>query len=205
MSIASKQPVLLPFSATIYQNSKGQKITEDSARLIEIVTSKVKTQSLRVLDIGSGTGIISIMLSHYTDWEIKGFEIQKQLVELARENNVHASTEVEFIEHDIREKHSDFHEYFDLIVSNPPYFKADGRISPNPERRISRSDETCKPIELLTACAYYLKPGGTALVIYPDSRLAEIDRIIIEAGFELKNRYSIQAKVPKTILEVKRI
>ncbi len=205
MLSAKKQPVLLPFGKTIYQHVKGQKITEDSASLVNIVLNNFESEGLKVLDIGSGTGVIAIMLSHYRNWQVYGFELQKQLVQLAEENNKLSSTSVKIIEQDIRVCNESYREFFDLIVSNPPYYKTDGRISPNVERRISRLEETCTPDDLFSAYSCYLTKKGCAYAIYPQAREKEITSSVSKHGFQIVRIHNIVAKAPKIVFEINRI
>ena len=110
--------VELPFGKTIYQSSTSQGISSDSASLVEIVLKEEGELPQRVLDLGSGNGIISLMLKHYRpEWEVCGIEILSSLVQLAESNSRLCEEDITFIEADIKDFTSP--QPYDLIVSNP--------------------------------------------------------------------------------------
>ena len=80
-------------------------------------------RSLRVLDVGTGSGCIAIALKkRHPEWEVTGIDISKEAIEVAKENARRNGVEVEFREADIF--HLPFaiaHLPFDVVVSNPPY------------------------------------------------------------------------------------
>ncbi len=172
-----KIAVELPFGEKIFQSKQGQSISSDTEFFLDTVLSEIQRQipKLEVLELGSGNGIISIMLSHYRpNWEITGLEIQSHLVQLASENSKLAKVKVNFVQGDLREKKF-APANFDLIISNPPYYpKNKGKISPSEERAISRTEILCTMQDIIKSIKYYLKNDGKAFVIYPISRLDEI-------------------------------
>jgi len=98
-----KTSVLLPFGKTIFQYTSGQAISSDTAFLVETILTSCKADNQNVLELGSGNGIISIMLSHYRpNWKIVGIEIQPELVELSKENAALSETNVNFQYADLR-------------------------------------------------------------------------------------------------------
>ena len=172
-----KIAVELPFGEKIFQSKQGQSISSDTEFFLDTVLSEIQRQipKLEVLELGSGNGIISIMLSHYRpNWEITGLEIQSHLVQLASKNSKSAKVKVNFVQGDLREKKF-APANFDLIISNPPYYpKNKGKISPLKERAISRTEIMCTMQDIIKSIKYHLKNNGTAFVIYPVSRTDEI-------------------------------
>ena len=82
----NKIAVELPFGKTIYQYKQGQSVSTDTELIVNAILSEIHNQTpkIKVLELGSGNGIISIMLSHYRpNWEVTGLEIQSHLVTLA--------------------------------------------------------------------------------------------------------------------------
>ncbi len=79
--------------------------------------------TLRVLDIGTGTGCISLALKHRRPaWEITGLELREEALALARQNAKALKLEVNFVQGDILQmEQAPSIEGFDLVVSNPPY------------------------------------------------------------------------------------
>ncbi|HHE38543.1 MAG TPA: methyltransferase domain-containing protein, partial [Candidatus Cloacimonetes bacterium] len=168
VSYKNKIPVELPFGKTIHQFKNGHSITSDTAFLVEKVLENNSDKNLKVLELGSGNGIISIMLAHNRpSWNITGIEIQKKLVNLALENSKSAEVQIKFINADLKEDTFP-PQNFDLIVSNPPYFpKKAGNVSPNKEKAISTHEILCTMEDVFRSVKYNLKKEGKAYLIYP--------------------------------------
>ena len=98
--------------------------TEELVRLIisDTKTSK-KTVSIRILDVGTGTGCIAISLAkNIMDSAVFGIDISTKALETASQNAKINEVQVVFIEKNILST-EDLEEQFDVIVSNPPYVR----------------------------------------------------------------------------------
>jgi len=168
--------VKLPFGKTIFQFQGGHSVTSDSANLVDFVLENTPREKLRILELGSGNGIVSIMLSHYRpNWKIYGIDIQPKLVELSLKNAQITNAIIKFREADLRHFQS---EKFDIIISNPPYFKKDeGRVGPSEIRALARHEILCNMNDVLFSIERNLKNSGTAFLLYPKSRLLELEKI----------------------------
>ncbi len=189
--------VQLPFGKTINQTTDGHSITSDSAFLVETVSNQVLQENIKLLELGSGNGIISIMLSHYhPKWVILGIEIQKHLVELSQDNAKQSKTFPSFIEADLREFTSS--RKYDLIVSNPPYFPKDkGRISPIQERAISRHEITCNMMDILKCVKRNLKEDGSAFILYPQNRWEDLDNFAKKVDLKAVKKFVLDSEENK--------
>ncbi len=83
----------------------------------ELFNKKVK-----VLDIGTGSGAISVVLKKKIDCDITGCDISKKALEVAKNNAKCNDLNINFIESDI---FSNINDKFDIIISNPPYISKD--------------------------------------------------------------------------------
>lgn len=97
---------------------------QETEILVEIITEKYKTSSnLNVLDIGTGSGIISICLAkHLPDSTIYATDISENALKTAKLNaDKNSVSNITFFKNDILNQEFDIKTEFDIIVSNPPY------------------------------------------------------------------------------------
>lgn len=190
-------PVKLPFGKTIHQSKEGHSITSDSAFLFNTISDKIKQENISLLELGSGNGIISIMLSYYhPKWKIVGIEIQKHLVVLSIDNANLSETSPCFIEEDLRVFTS--LQKYDLIASNPPYFpKEEGRISQIKERAISRHEISCNIMDVMKCVKRNLKKDGTAFILYPQNREHDLDNFAKKVDLKSMKKFILDSEKNK--------
>ncbi len=134
-------------------------------------------------DLGTGTGIIPILLCHHKNpKKIYAFEIQEDYVKLAKENVGLCSFQekIEVIHDNIcnitftyMKKYGQ--ETLDFVVSNPPYMKITSGGLGNSERKIvARHEKYCNIEDVALAGARLLKNGGDMYVIYRPDRLCDL-------------------------------
>ena len=91
--------------------------------IIESQKSKVQSQKCEILDIGTGTGCIPISLkANLPQANVSAIDISEKALEVAKRNAVSNKVDISFIQADILEV-EDLSQYFDIIVSNPPYVR----------------------------------------------------------------------------------
>jgi tRNA1Val (adenine37-N6)-methyltransferase len=146
----------------------------------------------RVIDLGTGCGIIPLVLAYRakTEHKIAGIEIQPELAELARknvrENNFIGRIEIHQM--DFREvSHGLDAGSFDLALCNPPYRKqGTGLISPSRQKAIARHELSATAADVLKAAGYLLREGGRVALVYPSTRLGYLLSCAINQGFSPK-------------------
>ena len=91
--------------------------------IIESQKSKVQSQKLEILDIGTGTGCIPISLkTNLLQANVSAIDVSEKALEVAKRNAQSNKVEVNFIQTNILEV-EDLNQHFDIIVSNPPYVR----------------------------------------------------------------------------------
>ena len=150
----------------------------------------------RVLDLGTGTGIIPILLAAKTQGAyFAGLEIQEEMAEMAgrsvRLNGLFPR--VEIVTGDLREASRRFGEAsFDVVTCNPPYISSGhGLKNPSAPMAIARHEILCTLEEVIREASRCLRPGGRFAMVHRPHRLAEI--------FALLNQYGLQPKRMKLV------
>lgn len=145
----------------------------------------------RVLDLGTGTGIIPILLAGKTKGEhFTGLEIQRESADMAERSVRYNQLEerISIIEGDIREADTLFRAAsFDVITCNPPYMtEHHGLVNPEQPKAIARHEILCTLEDVLIQSAKLLKPGGRFYLVHRPFRLAEIMSGMVRLGLEPK-------------------
>ncbi|MGX9726640.1 MAG: tRNA1(Val) (adenine(37)-N6)-methyltransferase [Candidatus Electronema sp. VV] len=133
----------------------------------------------RVLDFGCGCGVIGLILCHrHPELRLTGLELQPALAALARSNAEanQLGSRFDVRQGDLRQINACIPpESFDLVVSNPPYYRAGGgRISREDECALARHELAADPDSVLAAAAFAVKNRSAVCCIYPAERLATV-------------------------------
>lgn len=145
----------------------------------------------RALDLGTGTGIIPILLAAKTKGEyFAGLEISALSADMARRSVLHNGLEerIEIIQGDIKEAGELFAPAsFDTVTSNPPYMIGQhGLTNPDIEKAAARHEIFCTLEDVVRAAAKLVRPGGKFYMVHRPFRLAEIIRTLSEYKLEPK-------------------
>ena len=138
------------------------------------------------LDLGTGTGIIPILLKTKTNGKhFTGLEIQKECVDMAgrsvRYN--HLEDDVEIVQGDIKEAA----DIFDTITSNPPYMIGQhGLRNPDMPKAIARHEVLCNLEDVVSQASKVLKERGRFYMVHRPFRLAEIMNVLTKYRLEPK-------------------
>lgn len=156
----------------------------------------------KVLDLGTGTGIIPILLRAKTEAaQIKALEIQSEVAEMATRSVVLNGLEdtIEIVQGDICQASQIFGAaQFDVVTSNPPY-KLSGHGLPNPDsaKAIARHEVLCTFEDVAREAAKCLKPGGHFYLVHRPERLTELIAMMQKYGLEPKRMKFVHPFVDK--------
>lgn len=170
-----------------YQHQKGYRFSIDSVLVSHFVEVR---KNDRILDLGTGSGIISlILLYRFKDKvrEVSGIELQRDLAQLA-EKNYHANNFDQYgmiIHGDIKNIRDLIKpESYDKVVCNPPFYTpASGRLSLNPESQLARHQILATLEDFLSVSSFVVKNGGAVSFVYPAERTCEF--MILAERFRL--------------------
>lgn len=171
----------------------------DSSLLSSFV--RVKSQD-RVLDLGTGTGILPILLEAKTKGKhFTGLEIQEESADMARRSVLHNHLEekIEIITGDIKEASVIFgHVSFDVVVTNPPYMIGQhGLKNETDAMTIARHETLCTLDDILRESAKLLPFKGRFYMVHRPFRLAEILSKMVAYKIEPKRMRLVYPYVDK--------
>ncbi len=137
--------------------------------------------NFNALDIGAGTGLLSLMLAQETEAVIEAWEIDEGASSQAVENSVASPWRhrISVLRTDAR--HHDPQKKFDFIISNPPFYEGDLKSSAE-STRIAWHSELLTLAELLEVIDLHLSADGYASLLLPFHRTAELISLAGEAG-----------------------
>ena len=189
----------------IIQNPKKFCFGMDAVLLSGFARARAGDQ---VLDLGTGTGIIPILLEAKTEAaHLVGLEIQEESADMARRSVElnHLQDKITIVQGDIKEAGTLFGAAsFDVVTCNPPYMIGQHGIK-NPEapKAIARHEILCTLEDVVSRAAKVQKPGGNFYLVHRPFRLAEIMVVLQKYGLEPKRMrlvYPFADKEPNMVL-----
>lgn len=190
----------------IIQNEMGFCFGIDSVLLSDFAR-KIK-RNAKVIDLGTGTGIIPILLCGKTELKrIVGVEVQEEVFDLANRNIKLNNLENKFevINENIKNL-KNIYEYgsFDVVVTNPPYKKENTGIKNlNNKKLISRHEITANLEDFVEISKYLLKDRGSIYMVHRPERLVDILFLMRKNKLEPKKIKFVYSNVntePKLVL-----
>ena len=163
--------------------------------------ARVKEGSL-VLDMGTGTGIIPILMEAKTKAShLTGLEIQEESADMARRSVMlnGLQDKITIVTGDIKEAGSLFDAAsFDVITCNPPYMIGEhGLKNPEDAKAIARHEILCTLEDVIAQAAVLLKPGGNFFMVHRPFRLTEIMVLLRQYKLEPKRMQMVYPYVDK--------
>jgi tRNA1Val (adenine37-N6)-methyltransferase len=155
---------------TIRQEKCAMKVGTDGVLLG--AWTAVNESVNRILDVGTGTGIIAIMLAQRTNAQIDAVEIDATAANQAKENilNCPWKNRIRVYSISLQKYVSEAKKNYDLIISNPPYF-SNSLTSVDSERNLARHDDMLSLDELFSGISKILKEKGRFAIIHPADSL----------------------------------
>ena len=162
----------------------------------------------RALDLGTGTGIIPILLEAKTEGQdFEALEIQPESAEMARRsvmlNNL--QDRIKIVDGDIKEASKIFGAAsFNVVTTNPPYMTENhGVKNPDEPKAIARHEIKCNLEDVIRESAKLLKPKGRFYMVHRPERLVDILSLLRKYKLEPKESKLVQPscdKAPNLVL-----
>ena len=150
----------------------------------------------QVLDLGTGTGIIPILLSAKTEAEhLTALEIQEESADMAKRSVElnRLADKISVVTGDIKEASKLFGKaVFDVVTTNPPYMNDNhGLKNPDLPKAIARHEVLCSLEDVIREASLVLKPNGRFYMVHRPFRLAEI--------FAVMQQYKLEPKAMRLV------
>jgi tRNA1Val (adenine37-N6)-methyltransferase len=175
---------------TIHQDQCAMKVCTDSCILGAWFAAKTAPFS-QVLDIGSGTGLLMLMIAQKTCGTVHGIELDlqayKQLKENTEASKWHSRCTV--FPGDVRSW--SFSEKYDFIITNPPFFEGSLTAS-TAEKNLARHSSQLSLEELLRAIDGCLKPSGSFGILLPYDRAGYFEKLAVSHLFYPREKLFIR-------------
>ena len=161
---------------TLIQKKDGLTFGTDAFLLASFIKPR---KSGRALELGAGTGIISLLLAARDKFaSITAIEVQDDFAALTQRNVELNGLEdkIEVVCRDVRELRAcDFGGEYDVVFSNPPYMKTDSGKRNDSDRKYIARHEVCGTIDDFCAAAFrMLKHGGKFYAVWRPDRLCDL-------------------------------
>lgn len=177
---------------SVFQKKNGYRFSLDAYLLAAFVEEPSGTS---VLEIGSGSGVISILLAARKELLVRAVEIQEDVAEMSRRSVALNQLEdrMEVITADIKEFSG---KKAHAIVANPPYRPlCTGRINPSAAKAVARHEIELDLAGLVENASRLLIKGGRFYCIYPAWRLADILHAMREHNLEPKRLMMVHSNI----------
>ncbi|HAA58251.1 MAG TPA: tRNA (adenine-N(6)-)-methyltransferase [Myxococcales bacterium] len=155
----------------------------------------------RILDVGTGSGLIALMLAQRSEAHIDAIEVDTDAVQQARENVQRSPwpTQVDVLEQSLQD-YAQQHSY-DLIVSNPPFFQPT-QSNTKQQRRTARHQDSLTPAELVQHASQLLRANGQLSAIYPTQEYADFASLAAQHGFVCRRTLHVKGRDYKPVKRV---
>ncbi len=156
----------------------------------------------RVIDLGTGTGIIPILMEAKTGAsDLIGLEIQPESADMAQRSVElnHLESKIRIVTGDIKKASSLFGAAtFDVVTSNPPYMtEHHGITNEKSPKAIARHELLCTLEDVISQAARLLRPGGSFYMVHRPFRLVDIMVLMREYHLEPKRMKLVYPYIDK--------
>jgi tRNA1Val (adenine37-N6)-methyltransferase len=186
---------------SIDQSNCAMKVNTDGVLLAALADFR---SPAKILDVGTGTGLIALMLAQkYTSAIVHAVEIDQNAADTAKLNFLNSpfSNRIALFHSSIKDHFTDNNEQYDLIISNPPFF-INSLSSQNPKKSIARHTDLSFFEVLLTESAKHLDQSGHLCIILPLETAEMVKKMV--CGLKVQKEILIysfpESKAHRTIM-----
>ena len=182
---------------SVRQERCAMKVGTDGVLLGSWACSNADYEPLRVLDVGTGTGLIALFLAQrFPNAQVIAIDIDPDAVAQARDNFLSSpfANRLTAVGLSLQDMKTD--KAFDAIVCNPPFF-TDSLLCPDSKRTMARHTKTLTFAELARCSSRLLTDRGTLSLIIPSERKSDMEAEAIFSGFSTSRTCFVKTKETK--------
>lgn len=169
----------------VNQQGAAMKVCTDACAFGAWVNRAIKDAPIaNALDIGTGTGLLSLMLAQENPFQIESIEVDQSAYHQAAENFVQSPWAGRFSLHLADALNWVPAKPYQLIICNPPFFKND-LLSPRLSKQQSKHEAGLTPDKIFSSAKLWLAENGMLALLMPYNRTAEINEVAERYGFTL--------------------
>jgi tRNA1Val (adenine37-N6)-methyltransferase len=175
---------------TIYQDQCAMKVCTDACILGAWFSEKVSSYS-RILDIGSGTGLLMLLLAQRHKGDIRGIELDLAAFRQLQDNIAKSpwKEQLKAFPGDVRT--FSFPDPFDFIIVNPPFYEGD-LAAASESANLARHSKELTLAELLPVIGTNLSPEGSFGILLPYHRTDYFEELAAGHGFSLREKLLVR-------------
>lgn len=192
---------------TVFHDRCAMKVGTDGV-LLGAWTSITNTQ--QILDIGTGTGLIALMLAQRSLAQIDAVEIDREACNQARENinNSPWPNRIQIYHNSIQDYTINCPKRYNLLISNPPFFTNASKAAIK-ERTVARHSDLLEQFEILQIAKNLLYEDGRLAIIYPTEQAIIFQEKAEIFGFSCQRKLYVkstpQSPIKRILLELGKI
>ncbi|PZR30041.1 MAG: methyltransferase [Citrobacter freundii] len=184
---------------TVHQQMAAMKVTTDACLFGAWAVNDIQKNfppPSNALDIGAGTGLLSLMIAQKVNAQIDAIEIDKNAFDQTEENFNSSpwSNRLKAVHNDIKNASLPL---YDIIISNPPFYEND-LGSPDQKRSSAHHDSTLLLSELIGICKFSLQRQGSFYLLLPFKRLEEVKLMINGKGMTVSRICNVRQSTNHT-------
>jgi tRNA1Val (adenine37-N6)-methyltransferase len=182
---------------SINQDRSAMKVCTDAVFFGAVIDP---AEAKNILDIGTGTGLLALMMAQRSEASIVGIDIDPAAVQQAKENVLASKFKdrIEVFEAPVQQYDG---QLFDFIISNPPFFQ-NSLLSSKKTLNLAHHAQTLKLAELLEAVARLLKKEGRFAVLLPTFEFEQFNVLASKIDLNLDSKYILKSSVSKPIFRI---
>lgn len=175
---------------TVYHDRTAMKVTTDACLFGAWCSELIRNGSFHkdtALEIGAGTGLLSLMVAQKNEIEIDSVEIDASAADQANENIKASSWKDRVFIHHADILHFAPHKQYDCIFSNPPFYEHEIESVSN-QKKLAHHGLGLKLDQLFVTISSFLKQEGIFFLLLPYKRITEIEQQLKKYQFSVLNK-----------------